>query len=52
MNMNNNLLQINELTTILNKHFHWNKARMSCFVGMLIALLILVQSAGYTYYIF
>jgi hypothetical protein len=28
-------LQINELTTILNEHFHWNKARMNCFVGIL-----------------
>ena len=28
----------NELTTILNRHFKWNKARMDCFVGMLIAL--------------
>jgi hypothetical protein len=33
--MNSGQLQINELTTILNEHFHWNKARMNCFVGML-----------------
>lgn len=37
--MNNGHLQINELTAILNEHFHWNKARMNCFVGMLIALM-------------
>lgn len=30
--------QINELSSMLNQHFHWNKARMDCFVGMLIAL--------------
>ncbi len=38
--MNNGQLQINELTAILNEHFHWNKARMGCFVGMLIALMV------------
>ena len=38
--MNNGQLQINELTAILNEHFHWNKARMGCFVGMLIALIV------------
>ena len=37
--MNKGQLQINELTTILNEHFHWNKARMDCFVGMLVALM-------------
>jgi hypothetical protein len=37
--MKSGQLQINELTTILNQHFHWNKARMACFVGMLIALM-------------
>jgi hypothetical protein len=38
--MNNGQLQINELTAILNEHFHWNKARMVCFVGMLVALMV------------
>jgi hypothetical protein len=33
-------LQINELTAILNEHFQWNKARMNCFVGMLVALMV------------
>ena len=28
----------NELRDILNGYFCWNKARMACFVGMLIAL--------------
>jgi len=37
--MKSGQLQINELTTILNQHFHWNKARMACFVGMLIGFL-------------
>ena len=37
--MKSGQLQINELTTILNQHFHWNKARMACFVGMLVALM-------------
>ena len=27
--MNNGQLQINELTTILNEHFQWNKARQN-----------------------
>jgi hypothetical protein len=31
--------QINELSFMLNQHFKWNKARMDCFVGMLIGLL-------------
>jgi len=31
--------QINELSSMLNQHFNWNKARMGCFVGMLLALL-------------
>jgi hypothetical protein len=30
---------IDELTTALNQYFRWNKARMDCFVGMLIGLL-------------
>ena len=30
---------IDELTTTLNLYFQWNKARMDCFVGMLIGLL-------------
>ena len=29
---------INELTDILHEYFPWNKARLSCFAGMLIAL--------------
>ncbi len=37
--MNNGTLQINELTAILTEHFQWNKARIVCFVGMLIALM-------------
>jgi hypothetical protein len=37
--MESSKLQINELATILNQHFAWNKARMDCFVGMLIGLL-------------
>lgn len=37
--MESSKLQINELATILNQHFVWNKARMDCFVGMLIGLL-------------
>jgi uncharacterized PurR-regulated membrane protein YhhQ (DUF165 family) len=28
----------NELRDILNGYFGWNKARIACFVGMLIAL--------------
>jgi len=31
--------QINELSKRLNQHFNWNKAKMDCFVGMLIGLL-------------
>jgi hypothetical protein len=31
--------QINELSMIINQHFNLNKARMDCFVGMLVALL-------------
>jgi len=27
------------LSEILNEHFNWNKARMTCFVGMLLALI-------------
>ena len=27
------------LADILNEHFNWNKARMNCFVGMLLALI-------------
>lgn len=37
--MKSGKLQINELTTILNEHFQWNKARMDCFVGMLVSLM-------------
>jgi hypothetical protein len=37
--MKSGQLQFNDPTTILNLHFHWNKARMACFVGMLIALM-------------
>lgn len=37
--MNNGTLQINELSAILTEHFQWNKARIACFVGMLIALM-------------
>lgn len=29
-----------ELESSLNKYFHWNKARMNCFVKMLLALMI------------
>ncbi|MDD5276875.1 MAG: hypothetical protein PHR16_12435 [Methylovulum sp.] len=28
----------NGLATLLNHHFHWNKARMDCLVGMVVAL--------------
>lgn len=38
--MKHSELQINELRSILNEHFNWNKARMACFVGMLISLMI------------
>jgi hypothetical protein len=31
--------QINELSTLINQTFNWNKARMDCLVGMVIALL-------------
>ena len=31
--------QINELSAMINQTFHWNKARIDCLVGMLIALL-------------
>lgn len=31
--------QIEALSGLLNPHFNWNKARMDCFVGMLISLL-------------
>lgn len=31
--------QIEGLSGLLNPHFKWNKARMDCFVGMLVALL-------------
>jgi len=37
--MESSQLPINELAGILNQHFSWNKARMACFVGMLIGLL-------------
>jgi hypothetical protein len=37
--MDNSKPQNNELAHILNQHFSWNKARMDCFVGMLIGLL-------------
>jgi hypothetical protein len=30
--------QINELSATINQHFNWNKARMDCFIGMLLAL--------------
>lgn len=32
-------MEINELVTILNGYFGWNKSRMKCFAGMLIALI-------------
>lgn len=31
--------QIDQLSKVLNSTFNWNKARMDCFVGILIALL-------------
>ena len=31
-------MESNELWDILNGYFDWNKARMTCFVGMLMAL--------------
>lgn len=33
------MMDINELSGILNGYFLWNKARIECFAGMLIALL-------------
>lgn len=32
-------MQTNELVKILNGYFNWNKARMNCFVNMLISLI-------------
>lgn len=32
-------MQINELSKILNGYFGWNKARMHCFVNMLVSLI-------------
>ena len=37
--MKSSELQINELRGILNEHFHWHKARLDCFIGMLLALM-------------
>ncbi len=31
--------QINELSEMLNQHFNWHKAKMDCFVGILLSLL-------------
>ena len=31
--------QLNELSAILNERFHWNKARMDCFVGMMVGVI-------------
>jgi hypothetical protein len=31
-------MEINELECMLNGYFNWNKARMGCFAGMLVAL--------------
>ena len=31
---------INELIGILNSNFNWNKARVTCFAKMLLALLV------------
>jgi Co/Zn/Cd efflux system component len=31
--------QLNELSALINQTFNWNKARIDCLVGMLIALL-------------
>lgn len=31
-------MEINERRAILNEYFGWNKARMSCFAGMLVSL--------------
>lgn len=30
--------EINELSVMLNQHFNWHKAKMDCFVGMLLGL--------------
>jgi Transposase DDE domain len=30
---------VSELTSSLNTHFNWNKARMSCFAGLLLSLI-------------
>jgi hypothetical protein len=35
----NRMNQINELSAMIHQTFHWNKARIDCLVGMLIALL-------------
>ena len=32
-------MNTNELASILNGYFSWNKSRMECFAGMLIALI-------------
>jgi Transposase DDE domain len=32
-------MNVNELVEILNSYFGWNKARMTCFVSMLVALI-------------
>jgi hypothetical protein len=32
---------INELQVSLNGYFGWNKARMACFVNMLLALIVI-----------
>ncbi|MFI3188384.1 MAG: hypothetical protein QX190_02330, partial [Methylococcales bacterium] len=34
----NAMSHFTELSTLLNQHFHWNKARMDCLVSMVIAL--------------
>jgi hypothetical protein len=34
----NTMTHFNELSTQLNEHFQWNKARMDCLIGMVIAL--------------
>jgi len=38
--MKHGQLQINELTDIITEHFQRNKARIACFVGMLIDLMV------------
>ena len=35
----NSMPHLNELSTMLNQHFNWNKARMNCFCAMLLAVL-------------